>query len=113
MVMDLQDARETLETAVARSQIRLLDSSSKSLSLDPSSSRRARIEAGRVGLGSDGEDEGQEGEDLASDSDGDFDDEELPYSEDENVELHFTGRSAHRAGHRPADILPEVRKPEG
>ena len=29
MVMDLQDARETLEDAVARRQIRLLDSSSK------------------------------------------------------------------------------------
>jgi ribosome biogenesis protein BMS1 len=113
MVMDLQDARETLEDAVARSQIRLLDSSSKTLSLDPSSSRQTRVEDGRVSQGSDGEDEGQEGEDLASDFDGGFDDEELPYSEDENVELHFTGRSAHRAGHRSADILSEVRKPEG
>jgi ribosome biogenesis protein BMS1 len=113
MVMDLQDVSETLKDAVARSQIRLLDSSSKSLSLDPSSSRHTRVEDVRVSQGSDGEEEGQEGEDLASDSDGGFDDEELPYSEDENVELHFTGRSAHRAGHRSADILSEVREPEG
>ena len=112
MMMDLQDVSETLEDAVARSHIRLLDSSSKSLSLDPSSSRHTRVGDDRVSQGSDG-DEGQEGEDLASDSDGSFDDEELPYSEDENVELHFTGRSAHRAGHRSADILPEIRKPEG
>ena len=112
MMMDLQDVSETLEDAVARSHIRLLDSSSKSLSLDPSSSRHTRVGDGRVSQGSDG-DEGQEGEDLASDSDGSFDDEELPYSEDENVELHFTGRSAHRAGHRSADILSETRKPEG
>lgn len=111
-MMDLQDVSETLEDAVARSHIRLLDSSSKSLSLDPSSSRHTRVGDGRVSQGSDG-DEGQEGEDLASDSDGSFDDEELPYSEDENVELHFTGRSAHRAGHRSADILSETRKPEG
>jgi len=113
MVMDLQDVSETLEGAVARSQIRLLDSSSKSLSLDPSSSRHTRVEDDRMSQGSDGEDGGQEGEDLASDSDGGFDDEELPYSEDENVELHFTGRSAHRAGHRSADILSKVREPEG
>jgi ribosome biogenesis protein BMS1 len=113
MVMDLQDVSETLKDAVARSQIRLLDSSSKSLSLDPSSSRHTHIEDDRVSQGSDGEDDGQEGEDLASGSDGDFDDEELPYSEDENVELRFTGRSAHRAGHRSADILSEIHQPEG
>ncbi len=113
MVMDLQDVSETLKDAVARSQIRLLDSSSKSLSLDPSSSRHTHIEDDRASQGSDGEDDGQEGEDLASGSDGDFDDEELPYSEDENVELRFTGRSAHRAGHRSADILSEIHQPEG
>jgi ribosome biogenesis protein BMS1 len=111
MVMDLQDVSETLEDAVARSQIRLLDSSSKSLSLYPSSSQHTHVEDDVSGQGSD-EDEGQEGEDLASGSDEDFDDddEEPPYSEDDNVEFHFTGRSTHRAGHRPADILY---KPEG
>jgi ribosome biogenesis protein BMS1 len=113
MVMDLQDVSETLEDAVARSQIRLLDSSSKSLSLYPSSSQHARVEDDGVDQGSDNEDEGQEGEDIASGSDGDFDDKELPYSEDENVELHFTGRSTHRAGHRPADILSKTNDPEG
>jgi ribosome biogenesis protein BMS1 len=113
MVMDLQDVSETLEGAVARSQIRLLDSSSKSLTLDPSSSRHTRVEDDRVSQGSDGEEEGQEDEDFASDSDGDFDDEELPYSEDENVELHPTGRSAHRAGHRSANILSEFHDPKG
>ncbi|KAI0272913.1 GTP binding protein [Russula aff. rugulosa BPL654] len=112
MVMDLQDVSETLEGAVARSQIRLFDSSSKSLTLDPSSSRHTRVEDDRVGQGSDGEEERQDDEDLASDSDGDFDDEELPYSEDEDVELHPTGRSAHRAGHRSADILSGIREPK-
>ena len=113
MVMDLQDVSETLEDAVARSQIRLLDSSAKSLCLDPSSSRHTRVEIDRVSQGDDGEDGGQEGEDLASDSDGSFDDEELLYSEDEDIELHFTGRSAHRAGHRSADILSEICEHEG
>ena len=112
MVMDLQDVSETLEGAVARSQIRLFDSSSKSLTLDPSSTRHTRVEDDRVSQGSDGEEEGQDDEDLASDSDGDFDDEELPYSEDEKVELHPTGRSAHRAGHRSADILSGIREPK-
>ena len=113
MVMDLQDVSETLEDAVARSQIRLLDSSSKSLSLYPSSSHHTRIEDDRVNQGSDEEDEGWEGEELASGSDEDIDDEELPYSEDENVDLHFTGRSTHRAGHRSADILSGIHEPEG
>ena len=107
MVMDLQDVSETLEDAVGRSQIRLLDSSSKSLSLHPSSSQHTRVEDDFLDQGSDEDDEGQGCEDLASGSDGDFDDEELPYSEDENVELHFTGRSTHRASHRSADILYE------
>lgn len=35
MVIDLQDAGETLEKAVARSQIRLLGSSSKTLAAVP------------------------------------------------------------------------------
>ena len=113
MVMDLQDVSETLEDAVARSQIRLLDSSSRSLSLYPSSSRHTRVEDDRVDQGSDEDDEGQECEDLASGSDGEVDDEELPYSEDENVELHFTGRSSHRSGHRPADNLLEIHETEG
>ena len=112
MVMDLQDVSETLEDAVARSQIRLLDSSSRSLSLHPSSSQHTRIGDDRVDQGSDEEDEGWGDEDLASGSDGDVDDEELPYSEDEDVELHFTGRSTHRAGHRSADILSGIREPE-
>src|SRR6266702_4643189 len=38
MVMDLQEVNETLEDVVARSQIRLFGSSSKSLSIDPSAS---------------------------------------------------------------------------
>ena len=114
MVIDLQDVNETLENAVARSQIRLLGSSSKSLSLHPHFSRHTlfRVENDRGSLGSDGGDEGEEGEDLASGSDGDFD-EELPYSEDENVELHFTGRSTHRTGHRLADRFSEIHESDG
>jgi len=110
MVMDLQDVDETLEDAVTRSQIRLLGSSSKALSLHPSSSRHAvpPIEDDGESQGFDEEDEEQEDDDdLASDSD------ELPYSEDENVEPHFTGRSTHRVGHRSADRLSEIRGPDG
>lgn len=109
MVMDLQDVNETLEDAVSRSQIRLLGSSSKSLSLRPSSSSRAvlHVEDDRENQGPE-EDEEQEEDDLSPDSSGDDDDDELPYSEDENVELRFTGRSSHRVVHRSADKLPEI-----
>ena len=109
MVMDLQDVDETLEDAVTRSHIRLFGSSSKSLSLHPSSNRHAvppmEDDGGRQGF--DAEDEEQGDDDLASDPD------DLPYSEDENVELHFTGRSTHRVPHRSADRLSEIRGPEG
>jgi len=110
MVMDLQDVDETLEGAVARSQIRLLGSSSKSLSLHPSSSRHAV-----PSMEDDGESQGinEEDDDLASDFDGNGDDDELPYSEDENVGRHFTGRTTHRVGHRSADRLSETHGPEG
>src|SRR5437879_6476593 len=99
MVMDLQDVDETLEDAVARSHIRLFGSSSKSLSLHPSSNRHAvpPMEGDGGSQGFDEEDEEQGDDDLASDPD------DLPYSEDENVELHFTGRSTHRVGHRSTD----------
>ena len=109
MVMDLQDVDETLEGAVARSQIRLLGSSSKSLSLHLSSSRHAVPP-----MEDDGESQGinEEYDDLASDFDGN-DDDELPYSEDEAVGLHFTGRTTHRVGHRSADRLSETHGPEG
>jgi len=108
MVMDLQDVDETLEDAVARSQIRLLGSSSKSLSLHPSSSGRAVLHAE-----DDRDNQGPEEDDLSHNSDGDFDDDELPYSEDENVELRFTGRSSHRDVHRSADKVSEIHEAEG
>jgi ribosome biogenesis protein BMS1 len=108
MVMDLQDVDETLEDAVARSQIRLLGSSCKSLSLYPSSSGRAVLHTE-----DDRDNQGSEEDDLSRNSDGDFDDDELPYSEDENVELRFTGRSSHRVVHRSADKLSEIHEAEG
>ena len=115
MVMDLQDVDETLEDAVARSQIRLLGSSSKSLSLHPPSGRRTvpPVEDDRENQGIDENDEEQEDDDPTSSFDGDLRDDELPYSEDENVELHFTGRSSHRVGHRSADKFSEIHEPEG
>jgi ribosome biogenesis protein BMS1 len=101
MVMDLQEINQTLETAVARSHIRLLNSSSKSLSIDPSSNRH-------VLSPEESDDERDEGEVSASGSDGDFDDEELPYSEDEVVEAHFTGRTTVRSGNRSVDKTPQT-----
>jgi len=114
MVMDLQDVNETLEDAVTRSQIRLLGSSSKSVSLYPSSSQRALSPAENgKGQGGDGEDGEEESDDLTSDSDGDLDDRELVHSEDENAELLFTGRSTHRVSHRSADRLSEIHARKG
>ena len=114
MVMDLQDVDETLEDAVARSQIRLFGSSSKSLSLHPSSSRRAVLHAedDRENQVPEEEEE-QEEDELSRNSDGDLDDDELPYSEGENIELRFTGRSSHRVVHRSADKLSEIHEAEG
>lgn len=115
MVMDLQDINETLEDAVARSQIRLFGTSSKSLSINPSSSKGAlsRMEGDDKSEGSDGEDEEQEGEDPESSSDGDLDDEELLSGEDETVETLHTGRSTLRSEHRSAEKMLHIHDREG
>jgi ribosome biogenesis protein BMS1 len=116
MVMDLQDVDETLEDAVARSQIRLLGSSSKSLSLHPSASRHGVLHAkdDKEHEGTVQDDEEQEEDSFArSSDDDDDDDDELPHSEDENVELHFTGRSSYRVGHRSANEISEIHDAEG
>src|SRR6266702_18411 len=103
MVMDLKEVNETLEDVVARSQIRLFGSSSKSLSIDPSASGHTLPRD----LGDDEEqesdtgDDGQEGGDLTGASE-DYDD-ELRHNEGE---LHVTGRSTQRTVHRSADKLP-------
>jgi ribosome biogenesis protein BMS1 len=100
MVMDLQEINQTLETAVARSHIRLLNSSSKSLSIDPSSNRHVLSHV---------ESDDERDEDVStSGSDGVFDDEEPPYSEDEDVEAHFTGRTTVRSGNRSVDKMPQT-----
>ncbi|KAH9969460.1 hypothetical protein BC827DRAFT_1151501 [Russula dissimulans] len=114
MVMGLQDVNETLEDAVARSQIRLLGSSSQSVSLYPSSGQHTlSLAENDRSREFDEEDVEQEGDDLASGSDGDLDTRELQYSEDENAELHFTGRSTHRVSHRSANRLSGIHAREG
>ncbi|KAI0304537.1 GTP binding protein [Multifurca ochricompacta] len=115
MVMDLQGVNETLEHAVTRSQIRLLDSSSKSLSIGPhpSPSRHVLSRARGDGEGQRDNEEDEQEEDPGSASDGDFDDDELSYSEDESAELDITGRSTLRAGHHSADKLTPTREHEG
>ncbi|KAH9012969.1 NUC121 domain-containing protein [Lactarius deliciosus] len=106
MVMDLQEVNETLEDVVARSHIRLLGSSSKSLSIHPS--------AGGHSFPRDIDDEEQESDtrddsDDPTDASEDYDD-ELRHSE---VELHFTGRPTQRTVHRSADKLPPTHEHGG
>ncbi|KAI0061608.1 DUF663-domain-containing protein [Artomyces pyxidatus] len=114
MVMDLQDVDETLEDVVARSQIRLLGSSSKSLTVDPSSSRTV------LDIRDDEEEEEDGGEDdfdedddeQESGSEEEFEDDELSAAE-EDGELVATGRSTHRTGHRPTAKLSGMRDRTG
>ncbi|KAH8989593.1 DUF663-domain-containing protein [Lactarius hatsudake] len=100
MVMDLQDVNETLEDVVARSHIRLLGSSSKSLSIHPSAGGHSfpRDIDDDEEQESDTRDDGGDLTDTSEDYDG-----ELRHSE---VELHFTGRPTQRTVHRSADKLP-------
>ena len=110
MVMGLQEVNETLEDVVARSQIRLLGSSSKSLSIHPSASGPTLL---RNAIDDD-EQESDTGDDELSDDDltdasEDYDD-ELRHNE---VELHFTGRSAQRTVHRSTDKFPAIHEHRG
>jgi ribosome biogenesis protein BMS1 len=109
MVMDLQEVNETLEDLVARSQIRLLGSSSKSLSIHPSASGHTlpRDVGDNEEEESDTGDDGQGSDDLTDASE---DDDELRHNE---VEPQFTGRSTQRTVHRSADILPPIHEHGG
>ena len=110
MVMDLQEVNETLEDAVARSQIRLLGSSSKSLSIHPpASGHTLPRDVGHEEEESDTGDDGQGSDDLTGASE-DYDDDELRHNE---VEPHFTGRSTQRIVHRSADNIPPIHEHGG
>jgi ribosome biogenesis protein BMS1 len=108
MVMDLQDVDATLEDRVAQSNIRLFGTSSKTLTVDPSSNATV------VEADSDEEDEEEfdddsdEDEDAHSDSDasGSEDDEEA-MDEDIPHNIHNTGRADRRTVTRG---LPSSRK---
>ncbi|KAI0317640.1 hypothetical protein OF83DRAFT_1058332 [Amylostereum chailletii] len=109
MVMDLQDVGETLEDVVARSHIRLLGSSSKSLTVDPSSSRSAdedQFSDADSGFEEDDADSdlGSEEEDAESGDDSSDDDDD-----DNAIAGPSTGRATHRSGRRPTDQLPRLR----
>ena len=110
MVMGLQEVNETLEDVVARSQIRLLGSSSKSLSIHPSTSGHTllRNAADDEEQESDIGDDGLRGDD-STDASQEYDDD--PHHSE--VELHFTGRSAQRTVHRSADKLPPIHEHGG
>jgi ribosome biogenesis protein BMS1 len=105
MVMNLQDVSSTLEDAVAKSQIRLLETSSRILTVDPSSS---------IDLDSDGH-EDVEDVDIACNDDiiwnGTSSDSELKDADDEarRQDLRNTGRSSHRNISR---TLPSLNKQE-
>ena len=114
MVMDLQDVDETLEDAVARSQIKLFGSSSRPLSADPGPSRR---HTGNFDALSDSEEDDEEvDDDSGLDSDdvdeedasefGSDDEHEAEMSDDDDDESeepkHYEGRTAPRIVHRAA-----------
>jgi len=95
--MDLQDVDATLEDQVAQSQIRLFGSSSKALTVDPSSS----------GPHSDEEDEEEEEDEFPNDDEEDDDEEHSVNSDDDEAHsadvegvpsnVQNTGRSSRRA----------------
>ncbi|KAF9465720.1 GTP binding protein [Collybia nuda] len=92
MVMDLQDVGSTLEDAVAKSQIRLFGDSSKSLTVDPSSSADVEIES------DDDEDDNDEGDedDSGIESGADNDNNDEVDEEDRPPGPRSTGRSNRR-----------------
>jgi ribosome biogenesis protein BMS1 len=108
MVMGLQEVNETLEDVVARSQIRLLGSSSRSLSLHPSASAHTLLRDAGDEQESDTGDEELEDDDLTDAFEDD--DDELRHNE---VELQFTGRSEQRTVHRSTDKLPPTHEHGG
>lgn len=94
MVMDLQDVGSTLEDAVAKSQIRLFGTSSKNLTVDPSSSMNVDMDD------DDDENEDEEGDeedDSGIESGLDDDDEEDEADEEDRLpDPRNTGRSSQR-----------------
>lgn len=97
MVMNLQDASSTLEDAVTKSHIRLLGTSSKALTVDPSSNmdvdddEEEEGEEGNVEDNDDVHDEGGVRDENDTDSESDGDNDETQPRDSRN-----TGRSRHR-----------------
>ena len=105
MVMDLQEVNETLEDVVARSQIHLLGSSSKSLSIHPSASGHTLLRNAVDDEEQESDTEDDEfGDDDLTDASEDYNDE----PRHNEVELHFTGRDAQRTVYRSTDKLPPI-----
>ncbi|TFK62239.1 DUF663-domain-containing protein [Pluteus cervinus] len=102
MVMDLQDVDETLDAAVARSQIKLLGSSSKALSIGPSNQDTSLDddddeESSESEDGSEsGSEEELDSEDEEGNSDEDGDEEDFPLGEDQLQHGENTGRMSRR-----------------
>jgi ribosome biogenesis protein BMS1 len=98
MVMDLQDVGSTLEDAVAKSQIRLFGTSSKHLTVDPSSSMDVDIDdedENEDDYGERDEEEDDSGIESGSGEDEDEDEDEDD-KEDQAPDPRNTGRSSHR-----------------
>lgn len=96
MVMDLQEVNETLDAAVAQSQIKLFGSSSRVLAVDPGPSRQG-LAGGQYEDGSEDDEAYSDGEDYDEDADedpsmdeeeeGDEDDDDEGLSEEDEAEL--------------------------
>lgn len=101
MVMDLQDVGETLDTAMAQSQIKLFGSSSRALVIDSDPNvRDLNEDVGSSDESGDTDDEGDavgiDDDDDAADSDWDTPDDDLSQLEDEPAVSNGHGRSALR-----------------
>ncbi|KAG6895988.1 hypothetical protein C0992_011030 [Termitomyces sp. T32_za158] len=86
MVMDLQDAGATLEDVVARSKIRLLGSSSKTLTVQG------------LDMNGDGDDDDDDDREGLDDEESDFDGEEDSDSDDEHQDRDSKASSSHFRG---------------
>ncbi|RDB24452.1 Ribosome biogenesis protein bms1 [Hypsizygus marmoreus] len=113
MVMDLQDIGSTLEDAVAKSQIRLLGTSSRNLIVETPDMDIDGSDDDENDFSDDDDlDSQDEDEDLEDDSGIDSDAAEDDADEDQPRDLRNTGRSTHRTGTRTLPSSSKMQRTE-
>ena len=104
MVMDLQDIGSTLEDAVAKSQIRLLGTSSKNLTVNHDANDDDVEEPSDEDFDSQDQGESDEESDMDEDQDEDAEDGE------QACDLHITGCSSQRTNARTLPSLGQSQR---